>query len=205
MAQAVERVIVHSDYEGAKLGMWFFLFTELLLFGGLFVLYSVYRSWHIPEFRIASGELNRTIGTLNTLVLLTSSLFVALSIHFLKEGKIRASKIFLLLTIILGLVFIVNKVFEWGAKFEHGIYPGSELLLKNSSGEVLFYGLYFTMTGLHGLHVLAGVIVLSGILWFISIEKINRERFVVLENAGLYWHFVDIIWVFLFPLFYLIA
>jgi cytochrome c oxidase subunit 3 len=205
MAQAVERVIVHSDYEGAKLGMWFFLFTELLLFGGLFVLYSVYRSWHIPEFRIASGELNRTIGTLNTLVLLTSSLFVALSIHFLKEGKIRASKIFLLLTIILGLVFIVNKVFEWGAKFEHGIYPGSELLLKNSSGKVLFYGLYFTMTGLHGLHVLAGVIVLSGILWFISIEKINRERFVVLENAGLYWHFVDIIWVFLFPLFYLIA
>jgi cytochrome c oxidase subunit 3 len=200
-----ESIQIHSDYEGAKLGMWLFLFTELLLFGGLFVLYSVYRSWHIAEFKIASEELSRTIGTVNTLVLLTSSLFIALSIHFLKEGKADLAKIFLFLTILLGAVFIINKVFEWDAKFHHGIYPNSEILLQKSKGEILFFGLYFVMTGLHGLHVFAGILVLFFILILIRGGSVNENRFVLLENAGLYWHFVDIIWVFLFPLFYLIV
>lgn len=202
---AVKKASAHQDYEGAKLGMWLFLFTELLLFGGLFVLYSVYRSWHIQEFRTASMELSRAFGTANTIILLTSSFFVALSIHFLKEGKKSTSRIFIILTVLFGLIFILNKVFEWNAKFSHGIYPDSAILLQRTKGEVLFYGLYFMMTGLHGLHVLAGVLVFSAIIILVNKDRINSERYVILENAGLYWHFVDIIWVFLFPLFYLIA
>jgi len=195
----------HSDYTGAKIGMWLFLFTEVLLFGGMFLLYSVYRSKHPQDFHNAASELNTIIGTVNTLILLTSSLTVALSIAAIQKGHNKLSAMLLALTILLGVAFIVNKYFEWNAKFHHGIYPDSPVLLKHSSGEVLFYGLYFVMTGLHGLHVLVGVILLSVMMVFIAKEKINRADFVKLENSGLYWHLVDIIWIFLFPLFYLIT
>jgi len=253
---AVEK---HRDYTGSKIGMWLFLFTEILLFGGMFLLYSVYRSIHPVEFHDAAQELNTLIGTLNTLALLTSSLTMALSISTIQKGNKKLSMIFLLLTILLGAVFLINKYFEWGAKFQHGIYPDSRELLKRKEGEILFFGLYFVMTGLHGLHVLVGVILLSVMLvlitkkpysefsfrnpnlkvfkgsrlialdkngkklWesevidnsvkeinvifrhYLTKEKINREGFVALENSGLYWHLVDIIWIFLFPLFYLIT
>ena len=151
----------HRDYTGAKIGMWLFLFTELLLFGGLFLLYSVYRAKHQQDFHNAAGELNTIIGAFNTIILLTSSLTMAISISAIQKANKKWAQILLVLTILLGCVFLVNKYFEWGAKIEHGIYPNSPELLKYNKGEILFFGLYFVMTGLHGFHVLAGIFLLA--------------------------------------------
>lgn len=195
----------HVDYTGAKIGMWLFLFTEVLLFGGMFLLYAVYRAKHPQEFHHAAMELNTVIGTLNTILLLTSSMTVALSITAIQRGNKKLSSYMLGLTILLGLGFLINKYFEWSAKFAHGIYPNSPKLLEHSSGEVLFYGLYYVMTGLHGLHVLVGIILLAVMWYYVTKELVHKADFVKLENSGLYWHLVDIIWIFLFPLFYLIT
>lgn len=195
---------VHRDDVGAKMGMWLFLFTEVLLFGGMFLIYAVYRYQHPDQFHLAGMELNTTIGTINTIILLTSSLTVALSITALQKGNKFLSIIMLSTTIGFALLFMVNKYFEWSAKFHHGIYPGSDELLSKSNGEILFFGLYYVMTGLHGLHVVIGVVILAVILAFIIKDKITPTDLVKLENSGLYWHLVDLIWIFLFPLFYLI-
>lgn len=248
----------HRDYTGAKLGMWLFLFTEVLLFGGLFILYAVYRSTHAEDFHFAAAELDTFVGTLNTLVLLTSSLTMAVSIAAIQRGRRKLSAICLIFTIVAGAIFMMNKYFEWGAKFDHHIYPNSPELLRHADGEVLFFGLYYTMTGLHGLHVLIGMIVLTVVLsktfkkpyedivfdkdgidqvhggkmallgrggekmWTSDIDdtvervtvrvkylpvkkRLRKEDYGLIENAGLYWHLVDVIWIFLFPLFYLIT
>lgn len=196
---------VHRDDIGAKMGIWLFLFTELLLFGGMFFLYSVYRFTNQDAFHLAAKELNTLIGCFNTAILLTSSLTMALSITAIQKGSKRLSIFFQLITIVLALGFMVNKYFEWGAKFHHGIFPGSEVLLEKSSGEILFFGLYYVMTGLHGLHVIIGVVLIGVMTAFTAKGIIHKDSFVKLEAAGLYWHLVDIIWIFLFPLFYLIT
>jgi cytochrome c oxidase subunit III len=195
----------HQDYTGSKIGMWLFLLSEILLFGGLFLLYSSYRYKNPSDFHLAAWELNRVLGTINTLILITSSLFMALSIFSIQKGNHKLSILFLLGTIFLGLLFLSVKYVEWTAKIEHGLYPNSPRLLGRSKGEVLFFGLYYSMTGLHGLHVLVGISILSVMLVLMMRGKINENRFVPLENSGLYWHLVDIIWIFLFPLFYLIT
>jgi cytochrome c oxidase subunit 3 len=195
----------HRDDTGSKIGMWLFLLSEILLFGGLFILYSMYRYKNPIEFHLAAWELNRILGTLNTLILLTSSLTMALSIYSIQKGNRKGSASFLMATIFLGFLFLIIKYAEWAAKIGHGIYPNSPRLLGRSKGEILFYGLYYSMTGLHGLHVLVGIFVLSVMLFLMMKGKINENRFVPLENSGLYWHLVDIIWIFLFPLFYLIT
>ena len=193
------------DDTGAKLGMWLFILSELLLFGGMFILYSAYRYKNPVDFHHASRELEVILGTFNTIILLTSSLSMASSISAIQRGRRKLSMVLLMATMALGLLFLVNKGFEWATKIEHGIYPNSPFLLTRAKGEILFFGLYYVMTGLHGLHVLVGVCILCGMLIFISKDKINQTRFIPLENAGLYWHLVDIIWIFLYPLFYLIA
>lgn len=195
----------HHDYLGAKLGMWIFVFTELVLFGGLFIAYGVYREMHAVEFHEASGELNVRLGVTNTIVLLTSSLTMALSIAAIRMRRKGQSMAFLISTMVLGCVFLVNKFFEWSAKIHHGIYPGSEHLMARPPGERLFFGLYFGMTGLHGVHVTVGVIVMAVMLVLLAKDNIRHDSFIKLENAGLYWHLVDIIWIFLLPLFYLAA
>jgi len=201
---AVAQNHVHRDDVGAKMGMWLFLFTELLLFGGLFLVYAVYRYQYPDQFHLAGMELNTGIGTLNTIILLTSSLTVALSIAAIQKKNKFLSVLMLSLTLAFALMFMVNKYFEWSAKFSHGIYPGSEELLSLPNGQILFFGLYYVMTGLHGLHVLIGIIILSIILLMIIKDKITYDNYTKLENSGLYWHLVDLIWIFLFPLFYLI-
>lgn len=195
----------HRDYTGAKLGMWLFLFTEILLFGGLFLVYAVYRSVYAAEFHTAAAELNVTLGTVNTVILLTSSLTMALAISAVQNGRRTVSLVFQTVTVAMGLLFLVNKYFEWSAKFHHGIFPGSGVLLQRDHGQILFYGLYYAMTGLHGLHVVAGLIIIVIMLAGTARGSITAGDFVRIENAGLYWHLVDLIWIYLFPLFYLIT
>jgi cytochrome c oxidase subunit 3 len=199
-----EHVHVHRDDYGAKMGMWLFLFTELLLFGGLFVLYMAYRVEYIQQFQMAAKELKVYMGATNTIILLTSSLTMVLSIIALQRRNVKGSIFWLVTTIVFAMGFMVVKYFEWSDKFAHGIYPKGPGLMEKSQGEIIFFGLYYTMTGLHGLHVIIGVGLLTAMLIQLKRKKVHPDRFVPLENAGLYWHLVDLIWIFLFPLFYLL-
>ena len=193
------------DIEGAKMGMWVFLFTEMLLFGGLFLLYSVYRSKYSAEFHGSAAELDIVLGTVNTLILLTSSLTMVLSLSALQKGQRGLSLLLQSATVLLGVIFLVNKYFEWSAHIHLGIYPDSPVLLAMKRGDIIFFSLYFVMTGIHGLHVLIGAGVITGMAVLTLQGKLGGDKSVMLENAGLYWHFVDIIWIYLFPLFYLIV
>jgi cytochrome c oxidase subunit 3 len=195
----------HKDRTSSKIGMWLFLLSEILLFGGLFLLYAVYRYKFSVDFHHAAGELDRVIGTFNTLILLTSSLTMVLSLSSVRRGSRIASLVWLGATLLLGLFFLFNKVVEWGIKFHHGIYPNSSVLVERSNGEVLFFGLYYAMTGLHGLHVLAGLCLLGVTSFFVAKGRIHETNDAFIENAGLYWHLVDILWIFLFPLLYLMT
>lgn len=207
MSSSQENIVahVHKDDIGTRMGMWLFLFTELLLFGGLFFIYSVYRFTHQQDFHVAAKELDTLIGTFNTAILLTSSLTMALSIAAIQKRNIKLSIFFQLLTILMGAGFMINKYFEWMHHIGMGIYPGSEELLSKGPGQTLFFGLYYTMTGLHGLHVVIGAIVIGTMTRFTIKGVITPDNYTKLETAGLYWHLVDIIWIFLFPLFYLIT
>jgi cytochrome c oxidase subunit 3 len=195
----------HRDDFGARLGMWLFLVTEMLLFSGLFLSYSFMRARYPFEFHHAGSEMNAVLGVTNTLVLLTSSLTMVLAIVAIQRGEKRRAMLGVAGTILLGAVFLVNKAFEWTAEIHHGNYPGSAHLATLPPGEQVFFGLYYTMTGLHGLHVLVGISVLSVMLVMVRRGRINADRFVILENGGLYWHLVDVVWIFLLPLFYLAA
>ncbi len=193
-----------QDRQGARFGMWLFLFTEIMLFGGLFVIYAAYFHRYPEAFAVGGQSLDTTVGTLNTAILLASSFAVAATLTSLKKGSKRVAVLFLGNAAILGVIFLVNKYFEWSHKIEGGIYPNSDLLLEMPQGEIIFYGLYYTMTGLHALHVFIGVGVLTVCVIMIIMEKITGEKISVLENSGLYWHLVDLVWIFLFPLFYLL-
>ena len=195
---------VHRDAVGARMGMWVFLFTEVLLFGGMFLVYAVYRFQHPDLFKLAALELNTALGTFNTIVLLTSSLTMVLAIVAIQRNHKKLSLFYLYTTIGFALVFMVVKYFEWSAKIHHGIYPGSEELLNKQNGEILFFGLYYVMTGLHALHIIIGVIIIGFLIVFVKRDVITHDNYVKMENGGLYWHLVDLIWIFLFPLFYLI-
>lgn len=186
------------------MGLWLFLFSELILFGGMFIIYAVYRFKHPDEFRLAASELDTFVGTINTLVLLTSSLTVAMAITAIQCGKKYLSIALVSTTILLATIFLVNKYFEWSHKISLGIYPQSPTLVNKPSGEVLYFGLYYVMTGLHAVHVIVGMIVLAFSVVFLAKGIIHQTSFVKLESGALYWHLVDIIWIFLFPLFYLI-
>jgi cytochrome c oxidase subunit 3 len=200
-----ETLNIHRDDEASKTGMWLFLFTEMLLFGGLFVVYSVYRFRNATAFHLAAHELSVVVGTINTIILLISSATIAMSITAIQKKSKKLALLLLFTTLLLGLAFLINKYFEWGHHIKDHIYPGSSVLALRGQGDVLFYGLYFFMTGLHALHIIIGMIFIGAIVRLIILDKIDSGNFVLLENSGLYWHLVDLIWIFLFPLFYLIT
>ena len=204
---AVDHSQPHADPLGARFGMWLFLFTEMLLFGGLFLLYAVYRSRFGEDFHYAASGLSLRTGAFNTLVLLTSSLTMVLAVGAAERGRERAARGLLSATIGLGLLFLLIKAGEWSAKIHHGLYPNSEELVAHAPGENIFYGLYYAMTGLHALHVVAGIIVLLAMMTVGARRRGESRglRATRIETAGLYWHLVDVIWIFLFPLFYLIS
>jgi cytochrome c oxidase subunit III len=195
----------HRDDIGAKLGMWVFIFTEILLFGGLFLVYAIMRSSYSTEFHQAAHHLNAFIGTINTVVLLLSSATVAMSITAVQKDNNKLAVILLFITLLCAAVFMVNKYFEWGHKIHIGLYPGSDLMISLSHGQVMFFSLYFFMTGLHMFHLVVGGIILTIVMIKVNKGTINASRYVLLENGGLYWHLVDLIWIFLFPLLYLIT
>ncbi|MDX9941036.1 MAG: cytochrome c oxidase subunit 3 family protein [Bacteroidales bacterium] len=197
-------MIEHRDDLASKMGMWLFIFTELLLFGMLFVVYAVYRSMHPEAFKLASEELDVVLGTFNTVILLISSMTVAMSITSIQKGNKKLAMTLLIITLVIAVVFLVNKYFEWGSKFEYGFNPGGEELLQLGHGTILFFGLYFVMTGIHAIHILIGVGLFIYVLLQLRKDKIHQTDYIWLENTGLYWHLVDLIWIFLFPLLYLI-
>jgi cytochrome c oxidase subunit 3 len=184
--------------------MWLFLFSEALLFGALFIAYTADLQLYHVEFDRCSHELNRLLGAGNTLILLTSSLTMALSIAALGRGNRGQALAMLGATLLLAAAFLVVKGFEWGHKFEHGTYPGTPDMLARPKGEQAFYGLYFVMTGLHALHVLGGVVAILAAAGLVATGRVRADRPGILVNIGLYWHLVDLVWIFLFPLFYLI-
>jgi cytochrome c oxidase subunit 3 len=205
MSESIAHHAVHRDDEASKLGIWLFIFTELLFFGGLFITYAVYRHANHQAFHLAAQELDVTVGTINTVILLISSMTIAMATTAIQKKDKRTTLILIGITLLLALVFLVNKYFEWSLKFEHGIWPGSPMLEELGRGDTLFFGLYFFMTGLHALHIIIGMILILVIYRRVQKDKITFDNFQLLENGGLYWHLVDLIWIFLFPLFYLIT
>lgn len=194
----------HRDDTGARLGMWLFLYTEVLLFGGLFVLYAVYLARFEEGFNEAAGHLNLVLGTLNTVILLTGSYLVAASVSAVRRQRKAFASALLWGAVISGAIFLYNKYLEWSHEIGRGIFPGSDHLRELAEGEAVFYNLYYLTLGLHGLHVLIGSVLLAVLAVRVQTGKIHAGRFVMLENGGLYWHLVDIIWIFIFPLFYLL-
>jgi cytochrome c oxidase subunit 3 len=193
--------------EAATLGMWVFLVTEVLFFGGAFAAYSIYRSWYPEAFAAASRELDIVLGAVNTAVLITSSLTMALAVHAAQTGERQRLLVFLALTTILGGVFLGVKGVEYAHKFTEHHVPGQAFRFEpeHFANAQIFFSIYFVLTGLHALHMVVG---LGLILWMFAWAwqgRIRPDYASPIEISGLYWHFVDIVWIFLFPLLYLIG
>ena len=193
--------------ESAKMGMWVFLLTEILLFGGLFVAYGIFRAWNPEMFYSAHRFLDVTLGTINTVVLITSSLTMALAIRMMQVNNKGLAVANLIMTLGFAFVFLVIKYFEYAHKIELGQLPGNLYTFTGVEGNNphIFFSIYFMMTGLHGIHVLIGILVISWILKRTLNNDFSSEYYTPIEMTGLYWHLVDLIWIFLFPLLYLIG
>lgn len=196
--------------ESGKLGMWLFLATEILLFGGLFCAYAIYRSLHPEVFVNAHHYLDWQLGALNTVVLLFSSLTVALAIRAAQTNNQGMMKGYLVLTLMCAGAFLVVKYIEYSHKIHVGLLPGGNFTaagehIVNPDQLHVFFGIYFLMTGLHGIHVVIGMIVLTWVLLRSMKGEFGPHYYMPLELGGLYWHLVDLIWIFLFPLLYLIG
>ena len=199
---------LEQQHEAASLGMWIFLATEVMFFGGLFAGYTLYRNLYLAGFSAGSHMLNVTVGAINTAVLICSSLTMALAVGAAQIGKRSAQVAFLVMTIALGLAFIIIKLtLEWRHDFQEGFAPGLNFTFigLNAKSVELFFCFYFLMTGVHALHMVVGVGVLSVLLVQAWRGRFGPDRYNAVETAGLYWHFVDIVWIFLFPLLYLIG
>ena len=195
---------VHKDYGGAKLGMWLFLFTEILLFGGMFILYAVYLQRYPQDFAASARELNVVFGTVNTVILLTSSMLAAMAVTAIQRAERTRAILFLWGTVGCALVFLANKYVEWSTKIAHGIYPDSPVLNGGPPGKSVFFSLYYVTTGIHGFHVLIGASILAWVAVRVKKGAVHGGDYVSLENSVLFWHLVDLIWIFIFPFYYLI-
>ena len=197
---------MQQQKEASTLGMWLFLLTEVLFFGGLFFAYLLYRMWYFEAFAEASRTIQIWPGLINTAVLIGSSLTMALGVRAAQTSQRSATVRWLIATIFLGLVFLGIKVYEYADKFEHHHVPGANFISDSpwAAQEQIFFSLYFTMTGLHALHMIVGVVMMSVITWMAHKGKFDSTYYTPVEMAGLYWHFVDLVWIYLFPLLYLV-
>jgi len=206
---------MEQQRQAASLGMWLFLATEVMFFGGMFCAYLIYPYWYYPEFAAGSKTLDIWLGAINTGVLICSSLTVALSVRAAQFGKRKLLVTLLVATILLGLVFLGIKGVEWASKFEEHHVPGPSFHFEPTAHShpntkidpqriQIFFSLYFAMTGIHALHMVIGVGLFAVLTFYAWKGRYNSAYYTPIENAGLYWHFVDIIWIYLFPLLYLI-
>jgi cytochrome c oxidase subunit III len=210
---------LEQQREAGALGMWVFIAQEVMFFGGLFLAYLIYRMRYPNAFMAASNHLNWKIGTFNTAVLITSSLTMALAVWATQVGKSRKVQVgFMAATVLLGLVFLGVKAYEYREKYVDGLIPvvgwfnpsaelahhWAEAGVKPQNAQMFFW-LYFAMTGLHALHMIIGMCIIAPIMWWAWKGRYSPEYHAPVENFGLYWHFVDIIWIFLFPLLYLLG
>ena len=195
---------LEQQKEASEWGMWTFLATEVMFFGGLFTAYVIFRHAYPQSFAAGSHHTNVLLGTLNTAVLLTSSFTMALAVHAAQRAQRKSLLRFLLSTIFLGLVFLAIKGLEYAEHISDHLVPGPHFHLQSPPHTQMFFYLYFAMTGLHAIHVIAGVTLLAIIALIARRNRFSAQYHTPVELAGLYWHFVDIIWVFLYPLLYLI-
>ncbi len=213
MGESHSKVLQHhfdnldQQREASTLGMWLFLVTEIMFFGGLFAAYVIYRHYFPQAFKLGSHELDITLGAINTVVLIGSSLTMAMAVRSAQLAKRKAIVAFLFATIVLGSVFLVNKYFEYHHKWVEGHVPGASFHVEEGQPEQIeiFFSLYFAMTGLHAVHMIIGIAVLAVLMIPAWRGVYDREYHNPIEGVGLYWHFVDIVWIFLFPLLYLIG
>lgn len=196
-----------QQHEASELGMWLFLITEIMFFGGLFLAYTVYRAAYPAAFAAASHHLDVTLGAVNTAVLLGSSFTMVLAVHAAQTSRRSALVALLLLTIVLGAVFLGVKGIEYRDKYLHHLVPGVDFVYEANVGREaqIYFILYFVMTGMHAVHMIIGIGLLAVLAWLAWRGRFSAEYFNPVEVVGLYWHFVDIVWIFLFPLLYLIG
>lgn len=195
------------EFDSSKFGMWLFLVTEILIFGGLFVAFIIFQGLYPAAFKAAHLELNRTMGAINTVVLLTSSLTMALAVGYAQRSEKQKTTLMLLITLACAAIFMVVKYFEYTHKFHLGIFPAGFYTYQGITEPEapIFFSLYFMMTGLHGIHVLIGMILIGWVIFRNNRGDFNKNYFTPVELVGLFWHLVDLIWIFLFPLLYLIG
>jgi cytochrome c oxidase subunit 3 len=198
---------LEQQRDASTFGMWVFLATEVLFFGVLFATYAIYRSWYADAFAAASHELLIWAGTINTVVLITSSLTMALAVHAAQTGDRRRLMRFLVVTMILGVAFLGIKGYEYYTGFIEGHLPGLGFRFEAEYFQhaQIFFSLYYLMTGLHALHMIIGLGLMAVMWWLAWRGTITSEYYAPIEISGLYWHFVDLVWIFLFPLLYLIG
>ena len=199
---------VDQQRESSFLGMWLFLVTEIMFFGGLFATYIIYRGQNTEGFLAGSHKLDITLGAFNTAVLIGSSLTMALAVWAAQTDRRKATVWFILATILLGGVFLGVKYFEYGDKFEHHLFPGPEFHWggpEKAASVEMFFNLYFLMTALHALHMIIGIGIMAVLAWLAWRGVFSSANHNLVEGVGLYWHFVDIVWIFLFPLLYLLG
>ncbi|MGH7798102.1 MAG: cytochrome c oxidase subunit 3 family protein [Candidatus Binatia bacterium] len=212
MAESYPGLLHHFDdpeqqLEASRIGMWIFLATEIMFFGGMFIGYAVYRQAYAEAFAQASNHLDVWLGGINTAVLICSSLSMALAVHAAQAGHRRQIVFFLVITMILGALFLGIKFTEYYHKYEENLIPGLGFEFKeaNAGQAAIFYSFYFAMTGFHALHMIIGLGLLSYLVIQAARDRFSPAYYTPVEITGLYWHFVDIVWIFLFPLLYLVA
>jgi cytochrome c oxidase subunit 3 len=195
------------EFLASKEGIWLFMVTEILMFGGLFVGYFIMHAIYPAMFHEGSTHLDWKMGAFNTIVLIISSWTMAASIHYIQTGKRQAATNCLITTIVCGAIFMVVKYFEYTHKIHDGLLPGHFFTYPNAVADNLsmYFGFYFCMTGLHGMHVLIGMGLIGWILWRHLKGDFNEHFYTPVEGVGIFWHIVDLIWIFLFPLLYLVG
>ncbi len=199
-----------DDTYGGKLGFWLFMFTEVMMFGAMFLVLTYYFSLHHQDFINASASLNRVLGGINTVILLFSALTMGLGLLKMRSGDVKGAKLMIWATIFFAIVFLGIKAVEWTAEYNHGVFLGLDALQAGNEfskpfGEILFFGMYFTMTGLHGFHIIIGIGIMLWLLKRINAGKVTPGHHILHFNIALYWDLVHLIWVFVFPYFYMIG
>lgn len=199
-----------DDFYGGKLGFWLFMLTEVMMFGAMFLALTYYGSIHWEDYLVASASLNRMLGGINTVVLLFSALTMGLGLLKMRTGDVKGAKLMIWATILLACVFLGIKAVEWTAEYQHGVFLGLDALQAGNEhskpfGQILFFGMYFTMTGLHGFHIIIGIGLMLWLLKRINAKKVSPDHHILHFNIALYWDLVHLIWVFVFPYYYMIG